>query len=136
MKSEFSEFLSKEYVKWRGDAIGNERSITDYATFLGFQKATLTAWINGSRTPKSQKSINQLVSHFGDITYSLLGLREPSKLSSLPSGIRSGLEAAISELNAETIAKGIKPESPEALALAASIFKKHGFTINSTTTEP
>lgn len=136
MNTSFSDWLLHKYIEWRGDSVGNERSLTDYAKQIGVGKVTLSNWLNRGSLPTSKKTISLLEKFFGFEIYEVLGLTPPSSpLDSLPFPLRRRIEAAVTELNTETILNGIDPDSPEALELASRVFEKFGLVIKSIDTE-
>lgn len=83
----FSGWITQKYVEWRGDAIGNERSITDFARMIGVTQQLMNTWMSGA-TPKSLKSIQALVLIFGDEVYDVLGLERPAPAEpDIPPGV-------------------------------------------------
>ena len=73
----FGEWITKKYIQWRGDAVGHERTITDFAQELGVSQPLLSQWMAGDKIPRSRNSISQLVKMFGNEAYIALGLPVP-----------------------------------------------------------
>jgi hypothetical protein len=102
---DFSDWITKKYVAWRGDAVGNVRSITDFADFVGVKQPVMSSWMKkGGKIPRSQGSISKLVRAFGPEVYDVLGLPRPGSsedidLSHLPDDFRKRLKSAAAETN-------------------------------------
>lgn len=76
---EFSDWITQKYVEWRGDAIGRERSITEYAKYLGVSQQLMSNWMKkGGKVPRSIEMINKLVAAYGNEVYDVLGLEIPT----------------------------------------------------------
>lgn len=131
---DFKTWITQKYIDWRGDAIGNERSITDFSEFLGIKKTTLSNWMNSGNLPQKEQLINRLVDKYGEEVYVILGRKSPDPLSSVPSGPREQLRAALAEMDAIFIERNIAVDSPEGEAIAAEVFTRHGIIVKSTTT--
>jgi predicted DNA-binding protein YlxM (UPF0122 family) len=133
---EFWEWITKKYVDYRGDAIGQDRSITEFANWVGVSQQTMSGWMKkGGKLPRSQKSITNLVKKFGPEVYDVLGLPMPEAsfpIDSLPSEMQTDLRLALSEIKSKL--GSLDPDSPEGDALVRSILKKHGFIIDKSST--
>jgi len=126
----FSDWIQKKYVEWRGDAIGNDRSITEFAAMLGVPQSLMSQWMKkGGKTPRHHKYITALAKLGSDV-YDVLGLPRPSfdlPFDALPPEMRKALFEATHEL-ADTLASyKINPASPEGEALTVEVLEKHGF---------
>ena len=75
MVMKFQEWITGKYIKWRGDAIGHERSISDFAKYIGASQQVVSGWMNGS-TPNRQQTIAKLATKYPDV-YEALGLPTP-----------------------------------------------------------
>jgi len=63
--SEWSTWVNKKYVQWRGDG---RATVSEFAAFLGVSQATVSAWINGTRgVPTSQKIIAAVGKRFPEV---------------------------------------------------------------------
>jgi len=126
----FNDYLTQKYVDWRGDAIGRERSLKDFADWIGVSNQLLTYWmrLNG-KIPKYKKNIDKLVTKFGPEIYDLLGLARPDTipLDQLPRAVRDRLTTAVYEVNSELGTRGLSGDSPESEDIVNEIFEKHGF---------
>jgi transcriptional regulator with XRE-family HTH domain len=81
----FHEWLNKKYVDWRGNAVGQERSITEFANMIGVSQSLMTQWMQqGGKKPRTQATINKLVSAFGVEVYEVLGFQPPDHLLEIP----------------------------------------------------
>lgn len=125
----FSEWLTKKYIAWRGNAIGNERSISDFAKMVGVSQPTMSHWMsNEGRLPRSKNNIQKLVDALGYEVYDVLGLpRSDASLDQLPPEMRSRLERATTEIKTALEESGTSPDSPEAEQIAIEIMARHGF---------
>ncbi len=133
MSSDFSEWITKKYIDWRGNSIGNDRSISKFAEMLGIRQNVVSAWMQkNGKTPTSQKNINALISHFGIEVYDVLGLSRPSDeefFEGLPSDIAGPLREAIEEVRSSGMNKGTDTATPEDIERIRKIFEKHGVDI-------
>jgi transcriptional regulator with XRE-family HTH domain len=78
----FSKWLTQKYLEWRGNAIGRESTITEFAKYLGVNQSALSAWMNGTRVPKHQETISKLTAKFGNEVFIQLG-KEPTILDEI-----------------------------------------------------
>jgi transcriptional regulator with XRE-family HTH domain len=136
---EFSEWLTQKYIDWRGDAIGKDRTISEFAQMVGVSQPTMSYWMKkGGKIPRAKSSIQKLVDTFGYEVYDILGLPKPEAekipWDHLPESFRSRLEAATAEVNERFQEEGITPDSdPDgeaALRITTEVFDKYGIDIN------
>lgn len=137
MSMEFSDWITKKYIIWRGDAKGHDRSITEFAGWIGVSQSLMSHWMKkGGKVPRSQQAISKLVDKFGYEVYDILGLpRESEKttdINQLPPRLRNRLVNAMNEINVLYTERGTDPDSPEALQIASEVLTKHGFIVNDT----
>lgn len=144
---EFSEWITQKYISWRGNAIGQDRSITEFAAMLKVPQSLMSQWMkNKGKVPTSKKYIAALINFYGIEVYNVLGIPMPPQpddlsprkitLDQLPADLAQRLTAALSEIQSAISSSGIDPESEEGDKIARSIFSKHGLTfINRTTPE-
>ena len=128
---EFSDWITEKYINWRGRAVGNERSITDFADHIGVSQQTLSSWMKqGGKVPRALTSIRKLADVFGFETYDVLGLPRPdATFEDLPPEMGASLAAASTEILSVMEQRGIyDPDSPEAESIAIEIMAKHGWT--------
>jgi predicted DNA-binding protein YlxM (UPF0122 family) len=121
---EFWEWITKKYVDYRGDAIGQDRSITEFANWVGVSQQTMSGWVKkGGKLPRSQKSITNLVKKFGpeSTMFWFAHARSIIPIDSLPSEMQTDLRLALSEIKSKL--GSLDPESPEGDALVRSILK-------------
>ncbi len=72
---EFSDWITDKYREWRGDAVGRERTITDFANYIGVNQSVVSSWMKkGGKVPKHKDSIDKLVAKFGPEVYNVLGI--------------------------------------------------------------
>lgn len=75
---EFSDWITRKYIDWRGDAYGNERSVTEFAAWIGVSQPLMAKWMrkNGSK-PGTSKTINKLIAKFGREVTDILHIEGP-----------------------------------------------------------
>lgn len=131
MTMEFSDWITQKYIRWRGDAVGNDRTITEFARWLGVSQSLVTQWMQkGGKVPKSQKSIVALASRYGAEVYEVLGLIPPDSqilLRALPSEFSSWLSAAVQDIIDTLNSRGVDKDSPEASAITREVMGRWGF---------
>lgn len=81
----FNEWITRKYVEWRGDAIGHERSVTEFADYVGVSQQLMSDWMKPKgKRPRSQVTIGKLVAVFGNEVYEVLDKQpEDENLSKL-----------------------------------------------------
>ena len=136
---EFSDWLTKKYIEWRGDAISG-KSVTAFAREIGTSQALMSEWLSGKKKP-GRKSLIKLGEQYPEV-YEILGFPSPDSdtpFGQLPAPFRERLEAATSEINAryqrEDITPETDPDGTRALAVAREVFDKFGIDINITEVE-
>jgi acyl carrier protein len=136
---DFSDWITRKYIEWRGDAIGNTRTITEFADWIGVTQSVMSSWMKrGGRVPRHQQTISKLAARFGDEVYDVLGLERPEvsiPLDQLPASVRERLEAAIKEINAIFEERGVEADSPEAVRITVEVMDRFGFTLRETENE-
>ena len=135
---EFSEWITKKYIEWRGEAFGQERSITKFAEMLGVKRSLLTQWMQkDGKVPSSHLSINALVAYYGPEVYDVLGLERPPQtpFDQLPESVRSRLVEATLRVQEELIRRGPDLTQSEADQIARDIFAGMGVTFTDTATQ-
>lgn len=129
---DFADWITKKYVAWRGNAIGNDRSISEFADMVGISQPTMSRWMKkGGQKPRDQKSIVKLVEAFGPEVYDILGLPRPGTgeeidLARLPEDMQRRLRAATREVNQVMEDRGLYGSDPEAEKVTIEIFEKYG----------
>ena len=130
MAEKFSEWITQKYIEWRGNAIGNDRSISKFAEMLGVRQNVLSAWMQkNGKTPTGQKNINALIHYFGVEAYDALGFERPTEeefFEGLPTEIAGPLKEAIEEVRSTGMNKEIDTVFPEDFKRIKEIFEKHG----------
>ncbi|NMC84323.1 MAG: helix-turn-helix transcriptional regulator [Anaerolineaceae bacterium] len=121
------DWITQKYIAYRGDAIGNEKSISDFARYLEVSQSLLSEWMAGKKKP-GIKSIDKIAKKYPEI-YDVMGLHQPSQdeLLGLPKSLRTRLRAALAEMHAEYNARSLLLDDPEAEKIAIEILEKHGF---------
>lgn len=126
---DFSDWITRKYIEWRGDAIGQERSITKFAEMLEVPQSLMTQWLKkGGKVPTSQKYTSILIRHFGVEAYDILGIPRPSQedvLSGLPSDFASSVRSALEEIRSLGINNGKENASPDEVEKIKLILEKH-----------
>jgi len=127
---DFSEWITKKYIDWRGNAIGQERSITKFADKLNVNHSLMTQWMKkGGKVPNSQKYISALIKEYGVEVYDVLGIPRPSEnevFSGLPSEFSNPLVSALSEIRSLGLNTDKAIASPDDFDKIKEIFSKHG----------
>ena len=73
---EFSEWITKKYVEWRGEAVGRSRSVSEFADFIGVKQQAMSSWMYGI-VPKDYENIIKLAAKLGDEVYDVLNVPHP-----------------------------------------------------------
>jgi transcriptional regulator with XRE-family HTH domain len=68
----FPEWLEKYFVNWVAKQ-GKRTSLNEFAAYLGYSRPTITAWMNGSRTP-SLEAVEKLASKVGPEVFDVMEL--------------------------------------------------------------
>jgi hypothetical protein len=132
---EFSEWINKKYVEWRGDRFGHGSSVADFAEEFGASQQVMSRWMHpGSKPPKKPEYLNALEKRYGAEFLQALGIERSVftigiSYDQLPPPLRLSFTAALAELNAAYATEGISSDSPRALEIALSVLSKHGFSI-------
>ena len=133
---QFSEWITKKYIDWRGEKIGNDGSVTEFAKLFGASHQLLTEWMKkDGRVPRSQKYIAALHKVYGREVLEVLGIQEPETqfvgIDLWPPEVRARLLAAVEETNRTLLARGLTGSSPGVAELIREIFEKYGFNSKS-----
>jgi hypothetical protein len=122
---EFSEWITKKYIEWRGDKFGSGTSVAKFAELFGAPQQVVSDWMKpNGKVPRSQKYINALVETYGDEVYEILGLHPPSR-HDLAMRFRHAVLETVERLNKERII----PDSPEGLAIIEQVASKYGMNV-------
>lgn len=81
---DFKEWITQKYREWRGDAVGRERSIKDFAKWVDVSQSLMSEWMSGKIIPTHQSSISKLVHRFGNEVYTVLRFEPPANLDIFP----------------------------------------------------
>jgi hypothetical protein len=129
MEMDFSEWITKKYIDWRGNAIGQEKSITKYAEMLGVPQSLMTQWLRkGGKVPTSQKYISLLIKKYGVEAYDILGIPRPTApdiVAWLPDEITGDLNLAMIEIKSSGLEIDKATASPEDVEKIRDILVKH-----------
>lgn len=89
------EWITQKYIVWRGNAIGNERSITEFAEMIGISQPLMSSYMkSGGSKPKTLDIIRKFEVVYGDEIYEILGIEKPqntlsdTELDLIPSDLR------------------------------------------------
>ncbi len=131
---EFSEWITRKYIEWRGDAIGQDRSITEFATTLHVSQSLMTQWMKkGGKKPRNQETITKLLNVFGNEVYEVLGFPKPDyeevNISSLPEELQNRFKTAMSEIDEALKERELSSESEEGMSVIRETFGKYGFAV-------
>lgn len=147
---EFSEWITKKYVEWRGNRVGRGSSIADFANLFGASQPVMSRWMKaGSGVPNRAKYVNALIEHYGDEAREILGIPKPVKmpegfhpewpvvyaLDFLPPELHDRFIDMFNELTRRFSEEKPEAGSPEALKLANEIITKYGFEVKDNTQE-
>ena len=124
---EFREWITRKYIDWRGDAIGNDRSITDFAKMIGISHQVMGNWMNGA-IPNRKATVDKLVAVYPDAKQ-ILGIEDQDQF---PPDFVALVERARLEAEAELSRLGLASGSVEGLKIVTSTFEKYGFTYKRT----
>ena len=123
----FYEWITQKYIDWRGNAIGQDRSITEFASMLKVPQSLMTQWMKkDGKTPTSQKYISALIKVYGVEVYDVLAIPRPSEsdvLSELPPELASAVKSAIAEIRSSY--KANENTSPEDIEKIKDILVEH-----------
>ena len=71
----FSDWITHKYVEWRGNAIGREKSIKNFAEYVGVSQPLMSKWMKPDGSiPDSQETISKLIARFGSEVYDILNI--------------------------------------------------------------
>lgn len=120
----FRDFIRRKFAEWRGDSLS---SLTDFADYIGVSQAVVSKWYNGKlKQGPDPATYKKLVARFGDEVYHAVGLGPPEDpRDQLPPGLRSDLDAAITEASSIILSRGIEPGTDEAFEVAKEVFSKY-----------
>jgi len=78
----FSDWITLKYVEWRGNAVGREKTISDFAEYIGVSQSLMSLWMKpkGGSVPRSQDSISKLIARYGVEVYDILNIATPDPL--------------------------------------------------------
>lgn len=134
---EFSDWITQEYIKWRGNSIGHKGTITEFSKWLGVPQSLMSQWMKkGGKIPTKPEYLLSLADHLGTEVYAVLGIAppEPPKritaaelLEKLNPREREAFVAASIEAVAKIQDSGISPNSSEAADIFREVYKRAGF---------
>ena len=125
----FNEWITQKYIQWRGNAFGREKTISDFAEYIGVSQSLMSRWMKpGGNVPSSQDAISKLFDKYKIEIYDILGIQ-------LNDAERNRLEfnELIAQLTPENRAKFRKwmldeIEAQNKAASPANPKKAHGLT--------
>ena len=132
----FSDWITKKYIDWRGDAIGQQKSISEFSDMLGVPQSLMSQWMRSAgKIPTSQKYIDILLNRYGEEAWEALGFASKGP-TSLYDGLPADFKSLVSEVR-ETIAEyKVSPDSPEADKVLDEIMRKRGYIRKEISEEP
>ena len=78
--TEFSDWLTNKYVEWRGPAMGHEKTIKEFAKYIGVSQPLLSMWMKkDGKIPTDPKNVAKLIYRFGVEIYNILGFYAPKE---------------------------------------------------------
>ncbi len=108
----WKDFINQKYLDWRGDKIGNDGSITQFAIYVGVSQQLMNKWLAGS-VPTQEDKIERLVELYGDEVLIVLGKLQDEVLITVPKELRQEFVEARKEWVTQWLAeRGVK-EKPE-----------------------
>lgn len=124
----FNDWITKKYIEWRGDAVGNVRTITDFAEWIGVSQSVMSYWMKkDGKIPRTQKLIYKIADKYPEV-YDILGLTSPSFFNSkVPSRLMRTLDEALREIGSVIEERNIPIDSPEAEKISKEILERRGF---------
>jgi hypothetical protein len=134
---EFSDWITRKFVEWRGDRYGKSASVKEFARLFGASQQLMSDWMRADgKVPRDAKYISALVAFYGAEAYEVLGLPLPDvpvgmeeiEVDQLPPDLRDQLEAAVSRLT-EMLESGVDVETDEGLKQVLDTLREFGFTI-------
>jgi transcriptional regulator with XRE-family HTH domain len=87
---DFGKWLTGKYLVWQVE-LGERKTLTEFAEYLGVSQSTVSAWMLGDHKPKSSQNVARLADKFGYEVYDLLGLPQPFVIRSQPSSAARAL---------------------------------------------
>lgn len=87
---DFGKWLTGKYLVWQLE-LGERKTLTEFAGYLGVSQSTVSAWMQGDHKPKSSQNVAHLADKFGYEVYDLLGLPQPFVIRSQPSNAAQAL---------------------------------------------
>ena len=77
--NKWNEWINNKYLEYRGPAIGNEKSITEFAEeYIGVPQQVMDTWLKGTK-PRKYEYIVALIKRYGDEIYDILEMKKPDK---------------------------------------------------------
>jgi hypothetical protein len=124
----FNDWITKKYIEWRGDAVGNARTITDFSEWIGVSQSVMSYWMKrDGKIPRTQKLISKIAERYPEV-YDVLGLTPPSLLAGkVPDRLLVTLEGALREIELAIEEHNIPINSPEAEKISKEILERRGF---------
>ena len=93
-------FVNHKFLDWQKN-YEERKTVTEFASSIGFTQPTVSLWMNGTRIPKSQEDIQKLALLWGLEVYDALNLPRPDAylytLQSLWNDLPAEKRRAISE---------------------------------------
>jgi transcriptional regulator with XRE-family HTH domain len=116
---DFKQWIWNKFDEWRR---GTTRGVTEYASYLGVNQPTVSAWLKGSYGPRGD-SLRKLAKVYPDV-YEVFGESPPLPSSGLPLEFVGEVRVLLEEIKLEIERAGIAPESPEAVKISNAILDR------------
>ncbi len=92
IQERWHKWINLRYLEYRGLAIGRERTVTEFARYLGLTQPTMTNLMNRS-VPSRAKTIQKFVRIYGPEVYDVLGMERPDLITDLEAQLKNALPA-------------------------------------------
>jgi transcriptional regulator with XRE-family HTH domain len=107
----FSDWINRKYVEWRGNAVGHERTVTEYAEMIGVSQPLMSSWMRAEgKQPRTAETINKLVKVYGYEVYQVLGYDTPTVLDEIPSDLPPDVRQRLMEDQREFIRRWLREQ--------------------------
>jgi len=88
IQERWHKWINHQYLEYRGLAIGRERTVTEFARYVGLTQPTMTNLMNKS-VPSRAKTIQKFVRIYGPEVYDVLGMERPDFVAELENQLKS-----------------------------------------------
>lgn len=88
IQERWHKWINRQYLDYRGLAIGRERTVTKFARYIGLTQPTMTNLMNKS-VPKRAETIQKFVRIYGPEVYDVLGMEKPDLIDELEAQLKN-----------------------------------------------